>query len=322
LKLIIQIPCYNEAETLPRTIDDLPREFAGIDCVEYLVIDDGSTDGTYDVAKKLGVHHIHRLPKNRGLARAFDAGLREGLELGADIIVNTDGDNQYKGSFIADLIRPILAGEADIVVGDRQVSTIPHFSYFKKLLQKIGSRVVSWTAGTSVPDATSGFRAFSREAALRLFIFSNYTYTLETIIQAGKKGLGIVSVPVETNEQFRESRLIRSIPRYVFRSSVTIVRIFLMYESLRVFLTLGAVPLTLGMVLIIRFLYFYINGQGQGLIQSLIIASILVVLGYLTMLLGLLADLIARNRWLNEEITYNLRRMDLDSIARKKQEQI
>lgn len=317
MKLIIQIPCYNESATLERTIDDLPTHLEGIDEIETLVIDDGSTDDTSDVAQALGVQHIVRLPQNQGLARAFGIGMNKALELGADIIVNTDGDHQYQGRYIIDLIQPILEGEADMVVGDRQVDTVAHFSIVKKFLQKLGSKVVSWTAGTKVPDATSGFRAFSQEAVLRLFIFSNYTYTLETIIQAGRKGLTIISVPVETNEQFRESRLIQSIPRYVFRSSVTIIRIFLMYESLRVFLTLGMIPSAFGMVLIARFLYFYFNGQGQGHIQSLIIASILVVLGFLTILLGLLADLIARNRWLNEEISYNLRRLDLERLSQK-----
>lgn len=317
MKLIIQIPCFNEAATLGRTIDDLPTALEGIDEIEILVIDDGSTDDTSGIAQSHGVKHIVRLPQNQGLARAFGIGFNKALELGADIIVNTDGDHQYQGQYITNLIRPILDGEADLVVGDRQVDQVIHFSAPKRFLQKLGSKVVSWTAGTKVTDATSGFRAFSREAALRLFVFSNYTYTLETIIQAGRKGLIVVSVPVETNERLRESRLIRSIPRYVFRSSITIIRIFLMYEPLQVFLSLGMIPSFFGILLIARFLYYFVNGQGQGHIQSLIIASILVVLGFLTILLGLLADLIARNRWLNEEISYNLRRLELERQSQK-----
>jgi glycosyltransferase involved in cell wall biosynthesis len=313
MKLIIQIPCFNEAETLPLTIADLPRQVTGFDEVEFLVIDDGSTDGTYEVAKELGVHHIHRSQQNRGLAHAFALGLETALKLGADVIVNTDGDNQYRGEYIKDLVRPILEGEAEMVIGDRQIEKISHFSPMKKILQKIGSWVVRWASGTNIPDATSGFRAFSRIAALHLVIFSSYTYTLETIIQAGKKGLSVTSVPILTNTMFRESRLIHSIPRYVLRSAGTILRIFLMYEPLHVFLTLGMFPIIAGSLLLIRFSYFYITEGGAGHIQSLIIASILIILGLLIFLLGMLADLIARNRQLTEEINYRLRRMDLEA---------
>ncbi len=312
MKLIIQIPCYNEADTLPLTVADLPRQVPGFEEVEFLVIDDGSTDGTYEVAKELGVHHIHRLPQNRGLAHAFSTGLETALKLGADVIVNTDGDNQYRGENIKDLVRPILEGEAEIVIGDRQIDRISHFSPLKKFLQKLGSWVVRWASGTNVPDATSGFRAISQTAALRLVIFSGYTYTLETIIQAGKKGLSVTSVPILTNTMLRESRLIRSIPRYVLRSTGTILRIFLMYEPLRVFLTMGIFPIILGFLLLIRFGYFFITAEDAGHIQSLIIASILIVLGLLTFLLGMLADLIARNRQITEEMNYRLRVMDLE----------
>ncbi|UCF62444.1 MAG: glycosyltransferase family 2 protein [Anaerolineaceae bacterium] len=312
MKLIIQIPCFNEAETLPSTIADLPRQVPGFDDIEFLVIDDGSTDGTHEVANELGVHHIHRLPQNRGLAYAFALGLETALKLGADVIVNTDGDNQYQGEYIKDLIRPIMEGEAEMVIGDRQIDRISHFSPMKKMLQKIGSWVVRWASGTDIPDATSGFRAFSRKAALQLVVFSSYTYTLETIIQAGKKGISIFSIPVATNTMLRESRLIRSMPRYVIQSAATILRIFLMYEPMRVFLTLGTIPLIAGSILLLRFGYFYFTGDGAGHIQSLIVASILIVLGLLTFLLGMLADLIARNRRLTEEINYRIRRMDLE----------
>jgi len=310
VKLIIQIPCFNEEETLAETIADLPSELEGFDAIELLVIDDGSTDRTSELARELGVSHLIRFPTNRGLATAFASGLQSSLELGADVIVNTDGDHQYEGDGIRRLVRPILDGEADMVVGDRRVESIAYFSTTKKLLQRFGSRVVRWTSGTSVSDATSGFRAFSREAALQLIVFSSYTYTLETIIQAGKKGLTVASVPVQTNEVRRESRLIRSIPRYVFFSAVTILRIFLMYEALKVFLSLGLIPLTVGAALAVRFAYFFLIGQGQGHVQSLVVAAVLIVLGFLTFLLGLLADLIARNRRLSEEIRYRLRRIE------------
>ena len=310
MKLIIQIPCYNESETLPLTIGDLPKTVPGFDAIEYLVIDDGSTDGTAQIAESLGVHHIVRLPRNRGLAAAFEKGLQTAVQLGADVIVNTDGDNQYPGGFIPDLVRPILENEADLVIGDRQVETIPHFSRIKVFLQKLGSRVVRWSSGTNVPDATSGFRAFSRDAALRLVIFSNYTYTLETIIQAGKMGLNVASIPIETNPKLRESRLIRSIPVYLARSSVTILRIFLMYEALRTFITLGSLPFIAGWIFVFRFLYFFTIGEGQGHIQSLILASILILVGFLIFLLGLLGDLIARNRRLMEEMVFRVRKME------------
>ena len=315
MKLVIQIPCFNEAETLGRTVRDLPRELPGFTSVELLVIDDGSTDGTAKLARELGVDHVISLPRNRGLAAAFATGLSRALELGADVILNTDGDHQYRGDSIPALVEPILRGEADMVVGDRQVKRIAHFSGTKKLLQRLGSWAVRWVSGTEVIDATSGFRALSREAALRLTVFSTYTYTLDTIIQAGKKGLTVVSVPVETNDRLRESRLIRSIPRYVVRSAVTILRIFLMYEPLRVFTILSLVPGLLGGILLIRYLYFFSIGEGSGHIQSVVAGAALGILAFQVFLLGLLSDLIARNRRLIEDATLMLRRIGYRSLA-------
>ena len=315
MKLVIQIPCFNEAKTLGRTVEDLPRHLSGFSSVELLVIDDGSTDGTAELARGLGVEHVISLPRNRGLAAAFATGLNRALELGADVILNTDGDHQYRGASIPALVEPILRGEADMVIGDRQVRGIAHFSVTKKLLQRLGSWAVRWVSGTEVIDATSGFRALSREAALRLTVFSTYTYTLDTIIQAGKKGLTVVSVPVETNERLRESRLIRSIPRYVVRSAVTILRIFLMYEPLRVFTILSLIPGLLGGILLLRYLYFFSIGEGSGHIQSVVAGAALGILAFQVFLLGLLSDLIARNRRLIEDATLMLRRIGYRGLA-------
>jgi len=312
-KLIIQIPCFNEAETLPATLEDLPTEVLGCDQVEVLVIDDGSTDGTSVVAHDSDVDHVMILPRNTGLANAFAVGLQRALELGADVIVNTDGDHQYPGRFVQDIVQPIIEGKADMVIGDRQIEQIEHFTGPKKVLQRLGSWVVRWASGTDVPDTTSGFRAFSREAALRLSIYSNYTYTLETIIQAGKRNIALTSVPIETNLVERHSRLIRSVPAYIAISAATIVRIFLMYEALRVFLGLSLIPLLSGIFLLGRFGYYYLSGEGSGHIQSLVVAAILMVLGFLTILLGLLADLIAQNRRMSEDILYKVRKADLGS---------
>lgn len=308
MKLIIQIPCYNEEETLPATLEDLPRSIAGVDQIETLIIDDGSTDRTIQVAEEHGVDHILRVGRNRGLANAFFTGLQGALALGADIIVNTDGDHQYQGRGVPDLLEPILAGRAEMVIGDRRVETIAHFSRAKKILQKVGSRVVSWISGTDVADATSGFRALTREAALRMQLFSSYTYTLETIIQAGKKGIAVQSVPIETNEKRRESRLIRSTGDYVMRSAVTILRIFLLYEPLKIFTWISLVPTLLGTALFVRYGYFFVIGEGAGHLQSFIIASILILLAFQVFLLGLLAELIGRTRLLAEESLYMLRK--------------
>jgi len=310
-KLIIQIPCFNEQETLPQTLEDLPRRVPGCEAVEVLVVDDGSTDGTVEVARQRGVEHILRFPRNRGLAAAFSAGLNRALELGADVIVNTDGDHQYPGRFVLDLVQPILEGRAEVVVGDRQIATRRGYPRLKRWLQRLGSRVVGWTSGLEVPDATSGFRAFSREAALRIVVHTGYTYTAETLIQAGKTGLAVSFVPIEINDKLRDSRLIKSTPGFVARSAAAILRIFLMYEALRIFVGIGLALFLGGLVLAGRYLYFFAIGEGQGHVQSLILATILVLMGFLSFLLGMLADLIAKNRRLNEETLYRLRKLDL-----------
>lgn len=316
-KLVIQIPCYNEEDTLPKTLDDLPSEIPGISEIEVIVVDDGSTDRTAELAHASGVDKVVRILKNRGLANAFAVGLQTSLKQHADIIVNTDADNQYPGKYIPDLIAPILKGQAEMVIGDRQIDTIAHFSRVKKVLQKLGSWVVRWASDTDVPDTTSGFRAISKKAAMQINIFSKYTYTLETIIQAGKKGLVIRSIPITTNPAHRKSRLIDSTLRYILRSTATIIRIFLMYEALRVFLTLSLLPLLLGGILVSRFGYFYFIGEGSGHVQSLIVATILIVLGFFTILIGLLGDLIARNRRLSEDIRYHLLNTEFDLPSQK-----
>jgi len=273
-KLIIQIPCYNEEETLGIVLDSLPRQVRGVDTVEWLVIDDGSTDRTVAVAREHGADHILTLHTNRGLARAFMAGLDYCVRAGADIIVNTDADNQYDPADIETLIEPILRREAEIVVGERPIGEIAHFSRVKKVLQKIGSWVVRMASGTDIPDAPSGFRAMTREAAMRLNVFNNYTYTLETIIQAGRKGIAITSVPVHTNPDLRPSRLVKSIPGYIQRSVFTIVRIFMTYRPFRFFAIPGIVLFILGLIPSIRFLYFYYIGLGSGHMQSLILSAL------------------------------------------------
>ena len=310
MKLIIQIPCYNEEQTLPLTVADLPASLPGVDAVEYLIIDDGSSDRTIEVAQALGIHHIIRHQHNRGLAAAFQTGIEAALAAGADIIVNTDGDNQYAGADIGKLVEPILTGQADIVVGDRGVAVHAEFSPLKRFLQRLGSWVVEQAAGVPIPDATSGFRAFSHEAALRLNVLSEYTYTLETLIQAGQRGMRVAFVTVRTNLQTRESRLIRSIPSFLMLSAITIVRFYTMYRPLRVFMALGIVPLLVGLLLGIRFLGFFIQGNGAGHVQSLILAAIAAIVGFQIVLIGLVADLISMNRKILEETLYRLRRQD------------
>jgi glycosyltransferase involved in cell wall biosynthesis len=311
LKLIIQIPCYNEADTLPETVNALPRQLSGIDRIEYLLIDDGSTDNSRDVAQALGVHHILR-KGHAGLAAAFVTGLETSLKLGADIIVNTDADNQYNASDIQSLVNPILAGEADLVVGDRGVSTLSSFSASKRVLQRLGSWIISRASGVKTPDATSGFRAISREAAIQTIVLSNYSYTLETLIQAGSRRMSVVHIPVRTNPVSRPSRLMTNIPHYLANSSVTIVRAYTMYRPLRVFTLIGSVLTLLGVILGLRYVYFVLMGQGGGKIQSLILAAILLIIGFQTFVIGLVADLIGFNRKILEEILFRIRRSELD----------
>lgn len=316
MKLIIQIPCLNEEKTLPATVGDLPRHIDGITEIETLVIDDGSTDRTVEVARQLRVNHIVRLTNRKGLAEAFMAGLDACLKLGADLIVNTDGDNQYRGADIVRLVQPILDRKADMVVGDRQVERVPHFSPLKKHLQKLGSWVVRHVSGTDIPDATSGFRAYSREAALRLNVISRFTYTLETIIQAGKKNIALTHIKVATNGKLRESRLFSSIPAYVSRSIATIFRIYTMYEPLRTFVTIGAIIFFAGFLISVRFLYYYFFANaGQGHIQSLILSAVLMMVGFQVGLIGLVADLIAGNRRLIEDCLYRLKKVEMDTLS-------
>jgi len=308
LKLIIQIPCLNESETLPVALGDLPREVDGFDQVEWLIIDDGSTDNTVAVARENGVDHVVSHSRNKGLAAAFMTGLEACLERGADVIVNTDADNQYNAADIPALTAPVVRGEAEIVVGARPITSIEHFSWIKKQLQKLGSWAVRVASGTDIPDAPSGFRAMSREAALRLNVFNPYTYTLETIIQAGRLGMAIKSVPVRVNGDLRPSRLVKSIPSYIQRSIVTIARIFVLYKPFRFFGLIGAALFGLGFLLGLRFLYYYLIGAGDGHVQSVILSGVLMIMGFQTILIAFVADLISANRRLLEDLRYLLRR--------------
>ena len=310
-KLIIQIPCLNEASTLPATLADLPRAIPGIDAIELLVIDDGSTDGTGEVAGAHGVHHVIRLRSNRGLAYAFMAGLDASVRRGADYIVNTDADNQYAGADVAKLVQPLIAGTADIVIGDRSVATLRHMPLPKRWLQRIGSWVVRQVSNTRVPDTTSGFRAYTREAALRQTVVSDFSYTLETIIQAGKKRMAIAHVPVATNAQTRPSRLFDSVFTYLKKSAATIVRVYAMYEPFKVFMCAGSASLVAGFAVSMRFVYDYLTAGGVGHVQSLILAAVLMIVGFQIMLIGLMADVISANRKLTEELLYRVRSMEL-----------
>lgn len=312
LKLIIQIPCYNEEETLPVVLKELPRKLDGIDTVEWMVIDDGSSDNTADIAKQCGVTHIIRHSTNRGLARAFMTGLHAALEYGADIIVNTDADNQYNAADIPALLAPILKGEAQYVIGARPISGIEHFSPLKKMLQKLGSKVVRTISGTNVADAPSGFRAITRDAALQLNVFSNYTYTLETIIQAGHKNIPIANVPVRVNGELRPSRLFKSMPAYIKRSIFTMIRIFIVYKPFKFFFSAGLVFFIAGLLLGTRFLWHYLNGNGRGMTQSLILTAVLLLMGTIGFMMAFVSDLLSVNRQLLEEIQYNLRKAKLD----------
>lgn len=311
MKLIIQIPCLNEEATLARTIADLPTTIPGIDEIELLVVDDGSTDRTVEVARAVGVHHIVRNRRNLGLAASFRIGLDAALAAGADIIVNTDGDNQYAGSDVPKLIAPILAGTADIVVGDRETGDLAHFSPLKKSLQWLGSGIVRRLADADIADAVCGFRAISRDAALQLNVVSKFSYTTEMVIQAGRKKIAMTSVPIATNAATRRSRLFRSLPQFIGRSASTMIRTYAMYQPLRVFFYIGVFLLLIGVVPMVRFLYFYAIGDGGGHIQSLVIGGAFLVMGFVAFMIGLVVDLVAVNRQLLESVLERLRRADL-----------
>ena len=314
MKLIIQIPCYNEAETLEIALNDLPKELEGVDEIEYLIINDGSKDNTVEVAQKWGVHHVVNFKQNKGLAKGFMAGIDGCLRNGADIIVNTDADNQYCAKDIASLIRPILDGEADMVIGARPIDETEHFSFVKKKLQHFGSWVVRKASNTDIPDAPSGFRAYSREAAMHLNVVNDYTYTLETIVQAGREKIAITSVPVHTNAELRPSRLFNSIWGYVKKSMLTILRAYMMYKPLKCFGYLAVCPIVVGLLIGLRFLYFMALGRSGGHIQSLILACTLIIIGFLTFMIGLVADVIAANRKLLQDTQYHARRTEYNAI--------
>ena len=318
MKLIIQIPCYNEADTLEIALNELPTELDGIDEIEYLIIDDGSMDETVEVAKHWGVDHIVRFAKNKGLAKGFMAGLDGCLRNGADIIVNTDADNQYSASDIQKLINPILEGKADMVIGARPIDETKHFSWIKKKLQHLGSWAVRRASNTDIPDAPSGFRAMTRECAMHINVVNDYTYTLETIVQAGRDKIAITSVPVRTNPELRPSRLFHSIRMYVKRSAVIILRTYMMYKPLKCFTYLSVPPILIGVGIGIRFLYFLATDGGGGHVQSLILACTLIIIGFLTFMIGLVSDLIASNRRILADTQYHVRRLEYELIEERK----
>ena len=311
MKLIIQIPCLNEEESLPKTLKDLPSQIPGIDKIEILVIDDGSTDRTSEVAKQHGVHHIVRFRKKRGLARVFQAGLDASLAAGADIIVNTDADGQYKGEDIPRLVQPILEHKADIVIGNRDIENVQQFTFLKKRLQRLGSWVVRQLSGSTIVDATTGFRAYSREAAMRLNIISEYTYTLESIIKATHKDLAIENIIISTNVVTRESRLFKNMRQYIYRSLVTIIRVYSMFNPLKVFFTLGVWIICIATLIGLRFLSYYLIGQGGGKIQSLILAAVLFIIGFQMFVVGLVSDLISANRRLIEDSLLRVKQIEM-----------
>ena len=317
MKLIIQIPCFNEADTLEVTLNDLPKHIDGIDEIEYLVIDDGSHDNTAEVAKKWGVNYVVRFRRNKGLAKGFMAGLDACLKNGADIIVNTDADNQYCGADIETLVRPILEKRAHIVIGERPIDDTEHFSPLKKKLQHFGSWVVRKASKTTIPDAPSGFRAYSREAAMRINVINDYTYTLETIVQSGREKMAVISVPIHTNPELRESRLFHSMWGYIKKSMLTIVRTYLMYRPLYFFFMLGSILALVGVGFFVRYFVFFCSGEGGGHLQSLILASTLLIVGFQTIVVGLLGDVISANRKILQDVQYHVRKMD---YSRQEQE--
>lgn len=317
MKLIIQIPCYNEAETLEIALNDLPKHIDGIDEIEYLIINDGSKDNTVEVARNWGVNHIVHFKRNKGLAHGFMAGIDACLRNGADIIVNTDADNQYVADDIEKLVRPIIEGKTDIVIGERPIDDTEHFSPIKKKLQHFGSWVVRKASNSDIPDAPSGFRAFSRDAAMRLNVTNEYTYTLETIVQAGRNKIAQTSVPIRTNGELRPSRLFNSMLGYVKKSMITILRAYMMYSPLKTFSVLSLIPFIIGVGIDIRYLIFVIMGQSGGHIQSLILGSTLIMMGVVIFVIGLQADIIAKNRKLLEDIQYHVRKLDYDGAKDK-----
>lgn len=310
MKLIIQIPCYNEAETLEIALNDLPKKLDGIDEIEYLIIDDGCTDNTVEVARSWGVHHVVSFTKNKGLAKGFMAGIDACLRGGADIIVNTDADNQYCADDIDKLIRPILEKKADIVIGERPIDETEHFSWLKKKLQHFGSWVVRKASNTDIPDAPSGFRAFSREAAMKINVINDYTYTLETIVQAGRNRMAIMSVPIRTNPELRQSRLFHSMFGYIKKSVLTIFRALMMYKPLYCFTLVAMVPSVVGLGIGIRFMAYYFTGRGSGHTQSLMLACTLLIIGFMTFVIGMLADVISANRKILEDVQCRVKRME------------
>lgn len=319
MKLIIQIPCYNEAETLEIALNDLPKKLDGVDEIEYLIINDGSQDDTVAVARKWGVHHVVNFNQNKGLAKGFMAGLDGCLRNGADIIVNTDADNQYCGEDIQKLIQPILDGKADMVIGARPIDQTEHFSFLKKKLQHLGSWAVRKASNTDIPDAPSGFRAFSREAAMHINVVNDYTYTLETIVQAGRERMAITSVPIRTNGELRPSRLFHSIWGYVKKSMLTILRAYMMYKPLKCFTYLASLPTLLGLGYAIRFILYYAMGMGGGHVQSLILGCTLIIIGFLTFMIGLVADVIAANRKILQDTQYHARRAEYEAIRKRRE---
>ena len=324
VKVIIQIPCYNEAHTLPSVLADIPKCIDGVDVIETLVIDDGSTDGTFEVARRLNVDHVIRNRQNSGLARTFQKGIEYALDQGATVIVNTDGDNQYSSASIANLVRPILDGQADIAIGDRKPGSNREFSFSKRLLQRVGTRVVRRLAGVNVTDAVSGFRAYSREAAFSINVMTSFSYTTETLIHAGQRGLAIASVPVETNRVSRPSRLFKSMGAFLRKQLITILRSYVLYRSLSAFLVLGGVMVLIGLLPIIRFLYLYAIGQGDGHIQSLILGGVFLLAGYITTIVAFLSDTISTNRRLIENSLTIVRKSEhrLQALEAKQADQL